>query len=151
MLGLIVPISALSSAMAAGALLVARLVILPLLLREPVTRYPATNSFVLTRMDKLMPVCTSVAVLSGLVLTVVANGTAVRALYGAGAALLTGVFAISVLALGRINAQVAEIDPDDPRPDWTHLRLRWRRWHLCRVWLGQAGALAYAIALGVGR
>lgn len=146
---LLVPVSALSSAMVAGALLVGLLVILPLLLREPATRYPATNSFVLARMDKLMPVCTGVAILSGVVLTVLVDGTAARLLYGAGALLLAGVFAVSILALGGINSTVAAIDPDDPRPDWAQLRLRWRRWHLCRVGFGQAGALAYAIALGV--
>lgn len=150
MLDLIVSVSALSSAMAAGALLVALLVILPLLLREPVTRYPSTNAFVLSRMDKLMPVCTGVAVVSGAVLVMLLDETAVRAFYGAGAALLAGVFVVSVFAHGRINASIAAIDPDAPRPDWVRLRQRWRRWHLCRVGLGQAGALAYAIALGVG-
>lgn len=149
MLDLIVPVSALSSAMAAGALLVALLVILPLLLREPITRYPATNAFVLSRMDKLMPVCTGIAVLSGTTLAVLLDESAVRAFYGAGAALLAGVFVVSVFAHGRINTSIAAIDPDAPPPDWARLRQRWRRWHLCRVGLGQAGALAYAIALGV--
>lgn len=149
MLDLIVPVSALSSAMAAGALLVGLLVILPLLLREPVTRYPATNTFVLARMDKLMPVCTGIAILSGILLAAMLDATAARILYAAGAVLLAGVFAVSVLALGRINSTVAAIDPDQPRPDWVQLRSRWRRWHLFRVGLGQAGALAYAVALGV--
>lgn len=143
-------VSALSSAMAAGALLVALFVILPLLLSLPVERYPATNSFVLDRMDKLMPVCTGIAVLSGVLLAVVLDGPiAVRVLYVAGAALLFAVFAVSVGKLGPINASVRDIEAHDPPPDWRSLRLRWRTWHVVRVGCGQAGALSYVVALGV--
>lgn len=142
-------ISGLTSAMAAGALLVALFVILPLLLRQPVERYPATNAFVLSRMDKLMPVCTGIAVACGVLLAVALDHGPVQALFAAGAALLVGVIAVSVGLLGPINAAVRDIDPAHPRPDWPRLRERWRRWHLVRVGLGQAGAVLYAIALAV--
>ncbi|PZG18737.1 DUF1772 domain-containing protein [Nonomuraea aridisoli] len=149
MLEALMSISVLSSAMAAGALLVGLVVILPLLLSLPVERYPETNTFILARMDKLMPLCTGVAVLSGAALAATLEGTAVRALYGAGALLLAGVFAVSLGMLGPINASVRVIEVDRPRADWQELRLRWRNWHFVRVGFGQAGAILYGVALGV--
>lgn len=149
MLGAVMSVSALTSSMAAGALLVGLLVVLPLLLREPVTRYPATNAFVLSRMDKLMPACTGVAVLCGALLAATLEAPVPRVLYAVGAVLLAGVAAVSLLALGPINAAVSSIDPAAPRRDWQQLRARWRRWHLFRVGLGQAGALAHVAALGL--
>lgn len=149
MVDIVMSVSALTSAMAAGALLVALFVILPLLLREPLARYPEMNAFVLSRMDKLMPVVTGVAVAGGLVLAVALETGQARVLYAVGAVLLAGVIAVSVGVLGPINASVRAIDIDAPRPDWCLLRDRWRRWHLFRVGLGQAGAVVYLVALVV--
>lgn len=149
MVDIVMSVSALTSAMAAGALLVSLFVILPLLLREPLARYPETNAFVLSRMDKLMPVVTGAAVVGGLVLAAVLEAEPVRVLYAVGAVLLAGVFAVSVGKLGPINASVRDIDIDAPRPDWRQMRDRWRRWHLFRVGLGQAGAIAYMAALAI--
>ncbi|GAA1772255.1 DUF1772 domain-containing protein [Streptomonospora arabica] len=140
-------LASLSSGLAAGALLVGAVVILPLLLSQPVERYPAVNTFVLRRMDKMMPVCVGLAVLSGAVLAFAIQDPAGRAMYAVGALLLAGVVAVSIGRIGPINDAIGRMDTEAPRPDWRELRARWRNWHIVRVSCGQAGALLYTAAL----
>ncbi|WP_017537055.1 anthrone oxygenase family protein [Nocardiopsis halophila] len=140
-------VAAFASAAAAGALLVGVFVILPLLLSLSVKDYPGTNTFVLARMDKLMPAAIAVAVAAGLALAVLLDDPVQRTAYATGAVALAAVAGVSIAALGPLNKAVRAIDPAAPRPDWRGLRVRWRTWHLVRVGLGQAGALLYVVGL----
>ncbi|GAA2009415.1 hypothetical protein GCM10009799_41610 [Nocardiopsis rhodophaea] len=149
MIEALISISSLASAMAAGALLVGLIVILPLLMSLSSERYPGTNAFVLHRMDKLMPTCTGIAILSGAALALLLDTPPVQAMYGLGAVSLGGVFAVSLGALGPLNTAIAAIDTRAPRPDWERMRMRWRTWHFIRVGCGQVGAILYAVALGI--
>ncbi|MUL41474.1 DUF1772 domain-containing protein [Streptomonospora sp. PA3] len=146
MIEIVLPISQLSSAMAAGALLVGLIVILPLLLSLPVERYPEINAFVLNRMDKLMPACTGIAILSGGFIAAATESRVAQVMFGAGALMLAGVFAVSLIKIAPINVLVQRIDIRNPRPDWQQLRQRWRNWHYVRVGCGQVGALLYCLA-----
>lgn len=140
-------VSSLASAAAAGALLVGLLVILPLLLSLPIEHYPRTNTFVLARMDKLMPVTVGTAALSGATLIVLLDEPVRQVFYAVGAIAFLGVVAVSAGILGPVNATVRAIDTTAPPPDWRGLRRKWRTWHWVRVALGQIGAILYAASL----
>ncbi|MFI7121210.1 hypothetical protein [Amycolatopsis sp. NPDC049868] len=125
-------LAAVLSAGVGGALTVALLVLLPLLMREPDDRYPDTNTFVLRRMDTVMPILTVAAIAASVVSVFLAVSDQALAvvLHAAGATGLLALLTISAVVLHRINDTIAAgPDPSSLPP----LRARWRGWHLTRV------------------
>lgn len=135
------------NALVAGALVVALVVILPLLMAEPDERYPRTNVFVLRRMDKVMPVLAGLALLAtvaAVAAAATANAGWITGLHALAAVGLATLLTISLAALRPLNAAI------DTRPGGAALgalRDRWRRWHIARVGAAQLAAIANATAL----
>lgn len=101
-------VSALSSGLSAGALLVALCVILPLLFAVPPAMYPWTNTFVLNRMDRLMPVCVGIAVLSNAVFSAVGDHFGAGWLFVGAAVSFAVVFATSLIKLRPLNTAIRD-------------------------------------------
>jgi len=137
--GMLPLLAAVVSAAVAGALTVALLVLLPLLMAQPDDRYPETNTFVLRRMDTVMPLLTLLGI--GLSAGAVPAAPVVSAavLHALAVLGLLVLLTVSAIVLRRVNASIAAA----PGPaELRVLRHRWRGWHLTRV----GGALAAAVA-----
>ena len=86
-------------------------------------------------------------VLSGAVVNVLLAALGKGTLFGAAAALMVGVSAVSHLCNVPINRDVRMTDPGSLPADWRDPRPSWRRWHLLRTILAFAALVADGLAI----
>jgi uncharacterized membrane protein len=148
---ILLPLTVLATGLAAGGLVISVLGGAPLLLALPKERYVPIHQFLVTRFDPFMPICLIVGLVGDILIAVVAEGGAARALSGVAAVLLLAAVSVSLTKNVPINKWVATLDPAALPSDWERLdpRLRWRNWNLVRTVLTVGALLANVVAVAV--
>jgi uncharacterized membrane protein len=135
-------VALLSAGTAAGVLFAVALSVVPAFIAMPPDRYVYTHRM-LRNWDPTMPAI----VLSGAVVNVLLAALGKGTLFGAAAALMVGVSAVSHLCNVPINRDVRMTDPGSLPADWRDPRPSWRRWHLLRTILAFAALVADGLAI----
>jgi uncharacterized membrane protein len=103
--------------------------------------------------DPYMPIVVVGAILGGLVLAIVGQGT--HSLSGelaiAGAVCYVAVLAVALSTNVRINKQIARWSVQHPPNDWAPIRSRWIRFHIVRTLFSIPGLGCYILACLVSR
>jgi len=140
----------LANGLAAGVLVGSQLGGFPLMAALPPDRYVHAHAFFSTRYDPFMPTCLVGTVVGDVLLAVLVDPPAVRALYVLGAVLATGTVLISLTKNVPINKWVQALDPDrlpagfDP----DERRRQWGRWNYVRSVLAVSALVTNCAALG---
>jgi uncharacterized membrane protein len=149
-LRVLAPVALLASGLAAGVMVSTVIGITPLTRTLSYDRYVQTIQYLWPRYDPFMPALNGLTFVLDLVLVGVAGQTGARTLFGASAALLALVMAISVVRNVPINRYVMSLDPGSPPADWpaTDPRVRWQNWNLLRTALVLSALVANVAAVG---
>ena len=103
--------------------------------------------------DPYMPIVVVGAILGGLALGIVCQGT--HSLSGefaiAGAVCYVAVLAVALSTNVRINKQIARWSVQSPPDDWKPIRARWIRFHIVRTLFSLPGLACYILACLVSR
>jgi uncharacterized membrane protein len=103
--------------------------------------------------DPYMPIVVVGAILGGLVLAIVCQGTHSLSdeLAIAGAVCYVAVLAVALSTNVRINKQIARWSVQNPPDDWALIRSRWIRFHIVRTCFSLPGLACYILACLVSR
>jgi uncharacterized membrane protein len=103
--------------------------------------------------DPYMPIVVVGAILGGIALAILSQGT--HSLSGelaiAGSVCYVAVLAISLSTNVRINNQIARWSVQSPPDDWAPVRARWIRFHILRTLFSLPGLAFYVLACLVNR
>ena len=151
MQSLLVPLVLALIGLAAGVLVGTQLGGYPLLAVLPPERYVHAHAFFASKYDPFMPACLLGTVAGDALLAAVADGTGVRALFAAGAALALATVLISVTKNVPINKAVKALDPDRLPADFARQdrRHEWGRWNQVRGGLAVAALVANCLAVAL--
>lgn len=123
--------------------------IVPYMLAQPYGSYVRMVQFLWPRFDPVMPVLNGSVLLIDIVIACLAGNAGQRAGFGAAAALLIAVIAISVTKNVPINRFVNGLNAAAEPPDWPRLdpRPRWRAWNLSRTAVALSAFIVNVLAV----
>jgi uncharacterized membrane protein len=138
-----------ASALVAGVFFSVAVSVIPALVAMPAGRYIETQWALGKGYHPIMPIIVNLSTAIEIVLAVIADTAAQRALFISGTVLFLGVTGVSHLLNVPINRRVRNMDPGNLPADWDDPRPMWRRWHylrfaiaMCLLLVNIAGAMA---------
>ncbi|GAA3083803.1 DUF1772 domain-containing protein [Streptosporangium carneum] len=151
MIKALIPLTLFVNGIAAGVMLGNAIGLAAHALRLPYAGYVDLIKFLWPRYDPFLPITNVLAFVLDVVIAVLVrdgrDGVVAAALFGASAALLAVLMAISLFKNVPINKYVTALDPGAPPQDWAERdpRASWRNWNQVRVVLSLA-ALVTSLA-----
>ncbi|GLW06773.1 hypothetical protein Misp01_19030 [Microtetraspora sp. NBRC 13810] len=148
MIQALVPLALFANGIAAGVMLGNAIGLAAHALRLPYAGYVDLIKFMWPRYDPFLPITNVVAFGLDVALAVLVRGepggTGSSVLFGAAAALLVVLMAISLFKNVPINRYVTALDPASPPRDWAERdpRAAWKSWNQVRVVLSMAALVA---------
>lgn len=140
-------VAVLGSGVTAGVLFAVALSVVPALQLMPAQQYVEAHRLLGRNWDPTMPLIVTTSLVADLLLALLADGPATRALAVAGAVALGGVAGVSHLLNVPLNRLVKQLPPGAPLPsDWQDPRVAWRTRHLVRTALAVLAFAATAVA-----
>ena len=147
----LLPVALLCGGISVGGLTASVVAAVPLRMSLPPSQAVYAHQFMVSRLDKLMPACLVVTMLSVTVAGFAVPSPAARVLCLLAAALQLAALVLSVVKLVPINTWLAQLDPANLPVDYAERdpRDRWRAYNLIRAGFVLTAWALIAVAVGV--